>query len=215
MNIFTYDSKVMRLLDKLVDCIVLNLIWLIFSLPIFTIGPATAALYYTVDKSICKDRGYVWKEFWNGFKLNFKQGIFAGLAALLVCLVLGVGCWEILLSMAAAGEVSPLGIAYLIIVLFWVMWLHFWLPYIARFQDSTRQMLKNTLILCLTHLPFSLLLLLAAAGSAVLLVCVLPVPVAILVALCLLPSIYTLIVRLILEHIFKKYIPAEEVEEQD
>ena len=40
------NSWLYNLGDKLGDMIILSVLWLIFSLPIITIGPASAALYY-------------------------------------------------------------------------------------------------------------------------------------------------------------------------
>lgn len=61
------------------DLIILNLLWLICSLPIITIGPATCALY-KVSLKIIEDRTYpVLKNYFRAFKENFKQSIVVGL----------------------------------------------------------------------------------------------------------------------------------------
>lgn len=62
----------MRALSKLFDIGWLSLIYVVFCVPLVTIGAATTSLYYVSAKVLRKDRGYVWSEFWHSFKLNFK-----------------------------------------------------------------------------------------------------------------------------------------------
>ena len=45
MNIFNYESKFNQLLMTLADLIILNLLFVVCSLPIFTIGAAQAGLF--------------------------------------------------------------------------------------------------------------------------------------------------------------------------
>ena len=46
MKFFSYESRFSQLLLKLCYACYLNLLWLVCSLPIFTMGAATTALYY-------------------------------------------------------------------------------------------------------------------------------------------------------------------------
>ena len=73
MNLFSYDSRFTQLLMKLVFSSYLNILWFICSLPIFTIGAATTALYYTSLKIIRNEEGNVTKTFFKAFKENFRQ----------------------------------------------------------------------------------------------------------------------------------------------
>ena len=49
-GIFSIDSPLMSFLVKVFDCIGASILWLLFSLPIVTMGAAGAALYTTVYK---------------------------------------------------------------------------------------------------------------------------------------------------------------------
>ena len=44
-GIFNYDNPVWRCVGKLGDLILLNILWIICSIPIFTIGASTTAVY--------------------------------------------------------------------------------------------------------------------------------------------------------------------------
>lgn len=75
-------------MTKVFDVVMLSLIWTLCCIPIITIGPATAALYYAVVKSVRKDRGYPTKEFFKGFKMNFKMGTLVGIVLIVLTLLL-------------------------------------------------------------------------------------------------------------------------------
>ena len=50
MGIFSSDNPVIQWLDTFVDHLLLQLLTLVFSLPVVTIGAAEAAKYYTAQK---------------------------------------------------------------------------------------------------------------------------------------------------------------------
>ena len=52
MRFFSYESRFSQLLMKLSCSCLLNILWFICSLPIFTIGASTTALYYACLKVI-------------------------------------------------------------------------------------------------------------------------------------------------------------------
>ena len=73
-GIFGFGGKYTGILSKLFDVLMLGLMWLIFSIPVVTIGASSAALYYAIVKSVKNDDGYASAMFLKSFKLNLKQG---------------------------------------------------------------------------------------------------------------------------------------------
>ena len=51
------DGKIVSLLNKAGEIILLNMVFLLCCLPVITIGPALASLYYATIKSIRRERG--------------------------------------------------------------------------------------------------------------------------------------------------------------
>ena len=47
---FNYDNPVWRFIGKLGDLILLNILWIVCSIPVFTIGASTTAVYYVTLK---------------------------------------------------------------------------------------------------------------------------------------------------------------------
>ena len=72
-NLFSYDNPVMQFLTKVANCVYLNILWFIFSIPIFTIGASTTALYYVSLKMVKDQESGIFSAFFSSFKENFKQ----------------------------------------------------------------------------------------------------------------------------------------------
>ena len=87
---FKLDSPLMNFLNKLCDIMILNILVLVFSLPIFTIGAAVTAGYYMSFKMVKNEESYIVKGFWKAFKENFRQSTALWLIILAVCGVLFV-----------------------------------------------------------------------------------------------------------------------------
>ncbi len=87
MNLFRYDNPVIRFIVRVGYIWYLNVLWLVTSLPIITIGASTTALVYSSMK-LLHDEGYPTKNFFHSFKENFKQAtliwlIYAAVGAVL------------------------------------------------------------------------------------------------------------------------------------
>lgn len=65
------------------DLMVLNIVWLVCSLPIITIGPSTCALYKVCLKLAKGETIPVLKSYFIAFKTNFKQALIVGAFCLL------------------------------------------------------------------------------------------------------------------------------------
>ena len=82
MKFFSTDGSLYKFLTRLWDMIKLNLLWILFSLPIVTMGAATVAVYSVTLKMVDDTEGYVGRQFIKAFKENWKQGIPMGLLAI-------------------------------------------------------------------------------------------------------------------------------------
>ena len=66
-GLFNYDNPVWRFIGKLGDLVLLNLLWLICCIPVFTAGAATTAVYYVTLKLVRDDDGSTIKSFFHSF----------------------------------------------------------------------------------------------------------------------------------------------------
>ena len=79
MKLFSVDGPLYNFFARLLDMIKLNFLWLLFSLPVVTIGASTAATFSITLKMVDEREGYIARQFWTAFKANLKQGIPTGL----------------------------------------------------------------------------------------------------------------------------------------
>ena len=82
MKLFSVDSPFYRFMVKLFDVIKLNFMWILFSLPIVTIGASTVAAMTVALRMVDDEEGYVCRSFVKAFKENWKQGIVLGLISI-------------------------------------------------------------------------------------------------------------------------------------
>jgi len=73
MTFFSYESKFSQALIKLCYSCYLNLLWFLCSLPIFTIGASTTALYYVSLKIVQGEDSNLTRLFFRSFRQNFRQ----------------------------------------------------------------------------------------------------------------------------------------------
>ena len=74
MALFNINSSFFKFINKLLDVLLLNLLWILCSLPVVTIGAATCAAFSVTLKMVDDEEGYIVKPFFKYFKQNFKQG---------------------------------------------------------------------------------------------------------------------------------------------
>ena len=73
-NLFNLDNPVMQFLSRIFDLVVLNVIFLIFCIPVVTIGASLSGLYYVSLKLVRGEEPYIWRNFFKAFRQNFRQG---------------------------------------------------------------------------------------------------------------------------------------------
>lgn len=202
---FDYDSGIMQALSKLFDCICLALLWIFCCIPIFTIGAASTAYYYAYNKAVRQKRSYAWKEFFHGFKISFKQSTIVWLVVF-VLYAITILDLMILHGMADAFGFAKIILAFILVLLILLtMWVTYVFPYMARFDNNTKAIIKNCGIIMIANLPWSVLLLvLFILTAAVFLL----LPGIGMFA----PAVYIPFANMILERVFRKYMTPEDLE---
>ncbi len=162
MRFFSYESKFSQLLLKLCYACMLNILWFICSIPIFTIGASTTALYYTSLKIVRSEEGYVTTLFFRSFRENFRQATRLWLILLGVGLLLaGDGYILHYLRQSSSGTAAVIWTLVLAIVIaaavLYVIELLYVFPLLASVRNTDRAMLKNAFLIG-THYLFATIL---------------------------------------------------------
>ena len=158
-NAFNPESGFMDVFSKIVDTLILSILWLCCCIPVFTIGAASSALYYAYHKAIRQDGGHACKTFFRALKDNFKQATGIWMILLVFVLLSALTCYLLrgmLESVPMAGFFLTMGRAILCFAAVWSIYLF---PYQARFENTVVNVMKNSALLTIARAPWSLLLL--------------------------------------------------------
>lgn len=130
----------------------LSVLWLLFSLPLITFGPATMAAYHCAVKVIRRDRSKLLKEFTKAFRENLKAGMIVGTAALLVAALLVLGVRVASVMSADSSLWAALSYVYFFLLVLLGCCVMFVFPVFSRFRMSVKQGLKLGLVSAFRHL---------------------------------------------------------------
>lgn len=210
---FSSDNKFFILMGKIFDVMILGLLWLVLCIPIITIGPASTALYYTMVKVIRRERSYLFKEFFRSFKLNFKQGAIITLIYVVLAAVLYFDITYVTeLSKEGSKYFSMMIGVFLVLGIFSVFTAVYIFPLLSRFTVTVKNLFKWSFFMSFRHIGWTLLFAVLFIGTALMLYfSFFYMPPLII----FLPGVYTLLVSFPMEHIFKRYMPQDELSDEE
>ena len=144
MIFFDPDSKFAQVMTSVGEMMLLNLCWILASLPLFTIGAANAAMYTLLGRRLRQEGSGTVVPFFKAFWSNLKMGTLFWLSQVFITVSLG------------SFFVLPLpgilkGIAALLLILV-TMVLGLIYPQIARFRNRWIPYLRNAGILLVLKL---------------------------------------------------------------
>jgi len=198
---FNYDNPILKTIGKIGDVVYLSVFWLLCSLPVFTIGASTTALYYALNKVVRHNRGYSWSEFFQSFKANFKQSTIIWFIVIGIYLIGIADCYFARIFF----NTVPLAIVFIIFVTMWVVYIF---PYVARFGNTTQAILKNCALIAIANFPRTILLFLLLVVS-LLVFFIVPC------GMMFVPGIYMFLANRILEPVFRKYMTPEDLKAEE
>ena len=196
-SFFDLDNPAWRFVGKFFDACLLSVIYLIFCIPIFTIGAANSALYYVFLKLAKDEEGYLIRDFFKAFKQNFKQGTIVWLILFIVGIVLIVDIYYF--------KFIPTTKGLFMYYLFWIIFLFYSVinlyifPLISKFENTTKNMFKFSFIMSIRHLGWTTLMMILAIVIILSATRVPPV-------LVFIPGILAFFNSYIFNHIFDIYI---------
>lgn len=148
-GIFNPESGIMKSLSYVGDMMVLNLLFLLCSLPVVTIGASSAALCYVAQKMAAENDVGVVKPFFRAFRDNFRKAT----AEWLILLLAGVLLWIGSGVLRAEPDRFPFVISAVYALAAVLLWLTAsWVFHVqAKFENTVGNTLKNAFILGMAH----------------------------------------------------------------
>lgn len=141
MNLFSVDGPLYKFMSRLTDMFKLNMMWLLCSIPIVTMGAATTAAYTITLKMIDDEEGYIAEPFWREFKANLKKGSIIGI-------ILEVALYAVYLDFQLFQAASKYNTMFLIVgvVAAFLLFMHmiYAFPLLARYENTIINTLRNS-----------------------------------------------------------------------
>ena len=135
------DSFFGKFMTKFGIIIGANLMFILCSIPFVTIGGGLVALYHVMLK-VHRGEGVLnpFKEFWIGFKNNFKQATIAWLGFVAIAVVLYM---DVRISTQAGGMMKMFSYGAYVVAIILIISYCFLLPTMAAFADTIPHLIRN------------------------------------------------------------------------
>ena len=154
--IFEHDSPIMQFLNRFSSLIILNILFLCTCIPVFTIGASLSALYDVVFRLDTSREGKTVSTYFRSLRQNFKQSTPVWLVFLLLIIT---SCANAVIFSNIGGIPGQiLFVISAVILINSCLAMGYAFPLISQFDNTFRNTLKNALLLCVAHLPRTLII---------------------------------------------------------
>ena len=205
MKKFGIDNPFFAFMGRVGDILILNILFVITSIPVVTIGMSLSAMYRVTLRMARKECNYVAKEYFRACREEWKKSTVIWLIMLMSGGVLvfdvtvGKDMWNAL--NAAVGA----------LIFIWGMLFTYVFAVQARFENTVKNIFKNALYMAVRHFPFTVIMM---ALNAIPAVCILfgsmtmalATPIYVAAGFAVTARINSIF----LNRIFRKYAPEEE-----
>lgn len=206
IEILGVDGKLIFFMTKLGHIIILNIIWLLTCIPVFTIGTATTSLYYSMVKNVRHDRGYPVAEYFRSFKRTFASG-----SLITVCIAIWLFALYHLRTIALSYGTDTdifLSRMYVTLMIVTACILLYLFPVLSRFDMKISSMLKLSFVMTFRYIGFTVIIMGLSAFMIWLYIFYLPIPV-----ILFLPGIWCYVCTYMMEKVLRKYMTKTENDE--
>ena len=165
--LFDPESQIMQILSRFCDIVILNLVFLLTCIPIFTIGASTAAFYrFTLD-AVQDNEGKILHTYFGAFRSCFRKATVLWLLQVVLSVFLGINifaAWQLYLAKGILGlGMLSLSASGLLIFLGTCIYLY---PITVSYDFSIKKTITDSFIMAVgnPHVTLSVLILFAIAG---------------------------------------------------
>lgn len=145
------DNPVYLFLDRISDLVVLNVLWLLFCIPVITVGASTKAMWAVHLAIAAKTEPSVSALFVSEFRHQFRRST---LTFLLICSAAAILAIDFLYAPIFGNTVGDVIRAVVIAFFVILLWLGIYVyPIQMTFGISIRKSIKKAFLLSLLHLP--------------------------------------------------------------
>ncbi|HFI0127586.1 TPA: DUF624 domain-containing protein [Streptococcus suis] len=155
-KIFSIESRYFRIFSRISDIFILNLLFILTSLPLLTIGASMAALNGSWQRILRKEENEIIKSYFHYFKTNFRQSTIIWLGLLIISFLL---LFEFIFFLNQDEPIRWIGLTVLIVIsIMWFIILLVSLTYICLYEDGILRAIKNSFLLIVKKPFYSIFL---------------------------------------------------------
>ena len=148
-RLFNTETSLWRFFGVVGDLVILSLLWTLCSLPVFTLGASSTALYNTVAHVVRRKESGLFSRFFETFRREFKTASLCTLlwSAAVLVLVLGYGL------LSRSGEISGLFNVFFVLLVFLLLFPLCWIfPLLSRFTFSFASLNRTALRISVSNI---------------------------------------------------------------
>ena len=162
-SFFNPKSAATRFLTGLCNLIIVNLLFIITCIPVFTIGASLTALYRITIAILAGDNPAIFRDYFKAFRDNFLKapGLELLYAALSAFFITQIVLCNTMLPPETARWVQFCPYFFLFVILAHTLYSF---PLIAWFEETFFQMLKNALLLSISNMPVTIMYVVISGG---------------------------------------------------
>jgi uncharacterized membrane protein YesL len=158
---FDNDSPFGKLMTKCGIVIAANIMFVLFSLPVITVGASLCGMYHVMLKMLRTDGDInPFRQFWAGFKGNWKQATIAWLIAAALFLF---GYMDYRICRGASGWISQMQFIFMALGIIWLFVVIYLFPTMTAFGNKLGKLVMNALFFMLKNPAKAVLVLLLHA----------------------------------------------------
>lgn len=156
MKFFDLDGPFMRVLGKISDLLILNLLTLLLCIPVITAGAALTAMHYCCLKMLRGKESSISRDFFHSFKDNFKQSTVIWLLFLLFSAVTAFNLYSMYINPTSISAFVLGGTLVVIGIVLFAGTMVF--PIQAKFANPIPKTLRMSLFYSFKNFPRVLLM---------------------------------------------------------
>ena len=200
-GMLSFEGSVIQFFHKTGEVILATMLFLLFCMPVITVGSSVASLYYAVIKSVRRERGYVTSEFMRSLKRTLGKGII---------LTVGMIVWFGLLVLGRMQAGFHMILVYDVLIILSIVVSVYIFPVLSRFEMKLTGIVKLSFVMSIRYFYYTILIIAGTAALVWLQYYYLPMP-----CIFVLPGAWCYVVTFIMERALLAYMPAKEEARKD
>ena len=160
MKKFGIDNPFFAFMGRVGDILILNILFVITSIPIVTTGMSLSAMYRVTLRMARKESNYVAKEYFRACREEWKKST-------VIWLIMLVSGGVLVFDVAVGKDMwNALNAAVGALIFIWGMLFTYVFAVQARFENTVKNIFKNALYMAVRHFPFTVIMMVLNAIPA-------------------------------------------------